>query len=1162
MQYNTALGFLLSGLGLWGLITNKPKMAQTCGGVVSILGILTLIQYSTDINLHIDEFFMEHNILVGTSHPGRMAPNTALCFTLSGLVLVLACAKIPQEVPNLISILVVSLGFIALTGYIIDLEYAYGWGSLTRMALHTTAGFLILGSGLVIYTWQKSLSQNRLPVATGLIVLALTLTLWQTLATREKQQIRNTIEQTGITVRDKLTLDLNSQTLALQRMGNRWNTQKPTYAVWESDANAYVQDMPNLQAIEWVDKNFIVQWIVPLKGNEAAQNLNLAFEEKRKQALLTAKNNKDITFTDPIDLIQGDKGFLVYIPLFPNGQFDGFILGVYNIPSLINHTINPKILANYHITLSLQEEPFYASSSSQMFERQWLSETILTTHNLNWIIQACPKNIWQLSSFVPELALGVGLFICALCSISVFYAQQSIRRSQELNIANTQLQENETRFRTLTSNAPVGIYQTDPHGACLFVNERWCNFTGITTEDARGKGWINALHPDDKEDVLNAWRWAVDADQEFKKEYRFLQPSGQIVWVSGNAIKLTDENENAVGYIGTVTDITNQKLAEEALQLNRQELNQQVNTQSVLAEINRAVQLLRHPNDLQNVTEVCAAQLKVLGIGFNTFSINHLVDEEKTLFEIHTMNNAREYQKEIVSRPGIYREFKIGQILHRRDLLNPQYQEGLPEDYLKNHTINNTLDIRTILQIPFSKGTVTLRNEQPYAFSDDDVNLLQNITEILAVGITRVEDLTKLEESRLELTISNLELDVTNQIVEAINANLDFDQIYQVFVQKIDALFDFDETALWLMEDTNTYIRYHTLDSPINQISPRIKTGTISEDTAFGHVLKTGEPHIHANWQDPGKFPIGQDLFDMGLRTDIIVPIKYQNEIVGAFTLNSRIPNKYTEKDIEKLDPLMDQLGIAIHNAQLLKNLDLKNAELAEQTQNLLRTNEELEQFAYVASHDLQEPLRVINNYLQLLERRHAKNLNEQAQNYIHRVINSANRMKNLIQDLLAYSRISTHKEPPKAISIESVLDQIKEDLEISIQETNAVITHDPLPSIHADELQITQLFLNLISNAIKYRSEQTPKIHISTSQTPTHWQINISDNGLGIDPEFFDRIFVIFQRLHGRDDYPGTGIGLAICKKIVERHKGTIWVESNLDQGSTFRFTIAKTIT
>ena len=233
----------------------------------------------------------------------------------------------------------------------------------------------------------------------------------------------------------------------------------------------------------------------------------------------------------------------------------------------------------------------------------------------------------------------------------------------------------------------------------------------------------------------------------------------------------------------------------------------------------------------------------------------------------------------------------------------------------------------------------------------------------------------------------------------------------------------------------------------------------------------------------------------------------------------------------------------------------LKEAENAirEQAEELRRSNQDLEQFAYVASHDLQEPLRAVAGCLQILQRRYAGSLDARADELIGHAVDGAQRMQTLIEGLLAFSRVRTRGREFEPVDCKAALEVALKNLDTAIRESGARIAHDPLPVVRADPVQLTVLFQNLIGNAIKFRREGPPEIHIGAERRDGSSVMFVRDNGIGIEPEYFERIFVIFQRLHTRNEYPGTGIGLSICKKIVERHGGQIWVESTAGRGSAF---------
>ena len=258
--------------------------------------------------------------------------------------------------------------------------------------------------------------------------------------------------------------------------------------------------------------------------------------------------------------------------------------------------------------------------------------------------------------------------------------------------------------------------------------------------------------------------------------------------------------------------------------------------------------------------------------------------------------------------------------------------------------------------------------------------------------------------------------------------------------------------------------------------------------------------------------------------------------------------------------PVKDSQGTLTHFIGIQTDVTRRKnqeAELARKTEALAHSNAELQQFAYVASHDLQEPLRMVASYTQLLRKRYQGKLDDDADEFIGYAVDGADRMQRLIRDLLEYSRVESANKSFESTECERILHHVMSNLSASIRDHHATVTHDPLPTIYANPTLLTQVFQNLIGNALKFQGSAPAGIHVGAHALSDGWKFFVRDNGIGIPPDQRDRIFAIFQRLHGRSDYPGTGIGLAICKRIVEQHNGTIWVDSEPGKGSTFFFTV-----
>jgi signal transduction histidine kinase len=375
----------------------------------------------------------------------------------------------------------------------------------------------------------------------------------------------------------------------------------------------------------------------------------------------------------------------------------------------------------------------------------------------------------------------------------------------------------------------------------------------------------------------------------------------------------------------------------------------------------------------------------------------------------------------------------------------------------------------------------------------------------------------------------------------------------------------------------------------IRAIAHRFEDQDSSILTAGGSFLCDNGPRFVSQMPYEAQAVYRGHCIKFGFTSLTVIPISYRDQTLGAIHMADSREAFFAPATVEFLESISPLIGEAIHrfraeeeiaryrdrleelvrqrtteleaaNAQLQTEIaerQLADDNLRRTAEELARSNRDLEQFAYVASHDLQEPLRAVSGYIQLLQQRYADKLDEKASQYIDGAVDGAARMQKLITDLLTYSRVDTRGRNLEWTELSKVLNATLENLKVGIREANAKITLDPLPRLKVDPTQIAQLFQNLIGNAIKFRSEQAPEIHVGAKKCQDSWLFSVRDNGIGIDPQYTERIFMIFQRLHTRRKYPGTGIGLALCKKIIERHGGKIWVESCPETGSAFCFTL-----
>jgi signal transduction histidine kinase len=378
--------------------------------------------------------------------------------------------------------------------------------------------------------------------------------------------------------------------------------------------------------------------------------------------------------------------------------------------------------------------------------------------------------------------------------------------------------------------------------------------------------------------------------------------------------------------------------------------------------------------------------------------------------------------------------------------------------------------------------------------------------------------------------------------------------VFEKIIQRLVAVTGSDAAAIRLLDKDKKclfYIAHHGF--PPDYLTAN-RDGLGSGSTAT--VALGGKPFFSPDISSDSRRHRKRQV-DYGFFSCALLPLAVKDEVRGIIQLSSRRRGYFSADQKEYLMAIARLMGIVMENSELLHS-SLRYAEQLQQANGELeRSNSELQQFAYVASHDLQEPLRMITGYTQLLAKRYSDKLDENAAEFIGYAVDGAKRMQGLINDLLAYSRAGTRSKPFVVADCENILAATLMSLKVAIQESGATVTHDPLPSIMCDESQVGQLFQNLIGNGIKYRDSRPPQIHVSCRRRGSDWLFSVKDNGIGIDPCYAERIFVIFQRLHTRDQYAGNGIGLAVCKKIVERHGGKIWVKSEVGQGSVFYFTV-----
>ena len=397
------------------------------------------------------------------------------------------------------------------------------------------------------------------------------------------------------------------------------------------------------------------------------------------------------------------------------------------------------------------------------------------------------------------------------------------------------------------------------------------------------------------------------------------------------------------------------------------------------------------------------------------------------------------------------------------------------------------------------------------------------------------------------------EQETLSNIARVIGSSLAIEEVYERFAREVAQLIPFDRIVINLTADRPGYM-VDTYQSSAVEVPDRARDQSYSiEGTLSQAVIESQRCIVFqpGNEEEAGGGYVGLvGAYGMGLRSFLSAPLLYRGEPIGCLNLHSLKESAYSERHRLLAERIAVYIAGAIANAQL-------HSQVTKQSEELSRSNRELEQFAYVASHDLQEPLRMVSSYVSLLGRRYGGELDERADKYIHFAVDGANRMQGLIHDLLAYSRVGTRGEELVPTDTVPVLQETLSNLEVAIGESKAKVEYDDLPWVMGDPSQLRQLFQNIIGNALKFRSEARPRVEVAANREGDQWTFSIRDNGVGFDQRYAERIFGVFKRLHRNAEIPGTGIGLAICQRIIDRHEGRIWAESKLGEGSCFYFTL-----
>lgn len=748
---------------------------------------------------------------------------------------------------------------------------------------------------------------------------------------------------------------------------------------------------------------------------------------------------------------------------------------------------------------------------------------------------------------------------------------RSVQYAIERKKVENGLRDSEKKYRNIVNTILEGLWITDAEGKTTYINKQLAKMLGYTEEEILNKPFFDFV---DKSLQLDAKQFFERRKKGIKDRYdfRFIKKDGSTLWVIVSASPIFDKKGKFAGAMGLLTDIADHKLMEQSLEKSVQEWN---STFNAIADIICIIDLdgrITHCND---AADILFKKSNEEIIGKTCWEILNCPPDRLKNCPIINMQKTHKREVLILQIDGKWYHSAVDPIIDSKGnivggvhIISDITKYKLSQESLKE----SELALKKSQQVAHVGHWICLPKTNKVIWSDEMFNIFgitkdqfneleSDLDKIINKTIhpddrekfRRLSDNTRLQEDATPLEYRIIWPNGTIRIIwgelgeKITNGSGEVVRLFGI-IQDItdrkkveDRLKESEELYRTITEYSNDMIWSLDRDGNFTFFNKR-------SEQISGYILEElkGKSFHHIIIEKDLNRVI--DIFHSTLNGN-----SQQYEVTFKSKYNKLVTLSVNTTPIYSKGQIIGTLSSGRDITEIVK----ASKKLKILNERLVTSNKELQDFAYIASHDLQEPLRTVYGFVELLAENYKGKLGPEADEYIEFITAGTKRMQNMIDDLLAVSRIGTRGKKFVSTDIERVLNIVFKSLHSLIDKNQAVITHDPMPTIIADDAQITQLFQNLVENAIKFRREETPKIHISCKRKNGELIFSVKDNGIGIDKKQFKKLFIIFQRLHSREEYPGTGIGLAMCKKIVERHGGKIWVESDVGIGSIFYFTI-----
>jgi PAS domain S-box-containing protein len=797
-------------------------------------------------------------------------------------------------------------------------------------------------------------------------------------------------------------------------------------------------------------------------------------------------------------------------------------------------------------------------------------------------MQVAAREVRAIDELELQIQRSDGSFLTELCfarplfdehhnvsgSLGVFLDITERKRAEQA------LRESEARYRFLAEGIPQIVWIATTENQVIYINGHWCSYTGLSLEETQKDGWAGVIHPDDFARAVDPVLASRAGNGEYEAEYRLHRASdGSYRWHFARArlVRMEDGSER---WLGTAVDIDDRKRGEEE-RVQRLAREQELRRQSEEAlEVQRQIE--------ERLLLLVEASSALIASPESSQVLKTILDLSRRFVQADAYAVWREgpdrIQWGILASEGLsdaYTHTLTQQVGGTRAVPDHPFPiEDVEQAPLVRHRLElyRAEGIRSMLTVPLRidgqmGGTIVFYYRSPHHFTELETRVAGGLSNLAAAALGASELYQRQTVLRKLAESAEHRAEFLSEAGKVLSSSLDYEATLAAVAEM--AVPDIADWAAVDMLDPSGGLRRlavkHVDPEKIALAHEYDRRYPPDERSAVRQALRTGksflveeisEAMLQQRIQDAEQLRF---LKDLGLTSVIVVPLMANGRALGALTfVAAGAFRRFSKIDLALAEELASRAATAVTNAHLYTASRHAEAALQSANTELQRANSDLNQFTYSASHDLREPLRMVSIFSQMLARNCENLLDEEARQCIRYISQGANRMEELVEDILSFTHsaeISGEVTTPASVS--AALSSAMLSLDAIIQETEAVIRSAPLPLVRVQELHLSQVFENLIGNALKYRSKQAPVIDVRAARRGEYWMITVEDNAIGIAPEYWNQIFGLFKRLHTADQYPGTGIGLAICQKIVERYGGRIWVDSEPGKGSVFSFTL-----